>query len=133
MSFVPAYEIDTYIYAKALAHYKASYALDVLHTEVQKLKNMSTSVKYHDALADSYAALDIFSHYIERIHTLRRSYLLVDYVIQNSQGILKDIIKRTEKPFAFEQKKLFFPALKKQHSTNRKVYSKDTLALQPYI
>lgn len=131
--YTPAEQIDTYILWKACNHFKASYALDVLHKEIEKdTKKMSSSVKYHDALADSYAAAELFQRCIQRITHLRHTYLLLDYVIQESTWVLKKIIKRTEKPYKFSEKKLFFPALKTSQSTNKKILTKDPLDLQSH-
>jgi hypothetical protein len=89
---------------------------------------MSSSDNYHDALTDSHAGIRLFKSCIERITHLRHKYLLLDYVIQESDSMLQHIIKRTPKPFKFEQKQLFFPSLKKEHTDNKKVIIKD-----PYL
>ena len=132
--YAPLAQLDTYVLWKSCAHFKASYALDVLHREIEKdTKKMSTSVKYHDALADSYAAAELFQRCIQRITHLRHTYLLLDYVLQESNWILHKIVKRTHKPYKFETKKLFFPALKTNQITNKKILTQDPIRLKEYI
>ena len=85
----------------------------------------------HDALYDSFVSMNLFQQCIERITHLRHSYLLLDYVLQESNASLKAIIRRTEKPYKFEQKQLFFPVLKKHGKTSKRVIIPHALTLPP--
>lgn len=120
----PKHQIDTFPLSKTFFHFQPSYALDVLNQQLQKKGEGRTGEgSAHDALYDSFASMMLFKYCVTRLTKLRHHYLLLDYVLQESIETWKEIIQRTEKPYKFEQKKLFFPALKSYHSHNKKIVS----------
>jgi len=113
LDWQPKHSIDTFPLAKTLLHYLPSYALDIINEQLRKTDDhrKTDADEYHDALHDSYLGLNLFKKLIERLMMLRRKYLILDYMFQNSDGVLADIIRRTPKPYKFEEKELFFPPL----------------------
>lgn len=122
LPFQPIYQIDTFPLSKTFFHFQQSYALDILNQQLQRKDEGRTGEgSAHDALYDSFASMMIFKYCIKRFTKLRHEHILLDYVLQESTEILHNIIKRTEKPYAFEKKKLFFPPLKTYSKSNKKL------------
>ncbi len=135
MEYEPIYQVDTFTLTKALFHYLPSYALDVINEHLRKTNQHRESGEddYHDALHDSYLAYNLFHQCMKRLTKLRREYLILDYMFQNSDGLYTSIIKRTPKPYAFENKELFFPSLQqKSISDNKKIIAKTPLSFEDY-
>ncbi len=139
LEFTPAYQIDTYTVSRSLLHFLPSYALDVINEHLKKdtlhWQNEEDSEwdQYHDALYDSYLSYNLFQQLIKKLTTIRRKYLILDYMFQNSSSTLAQIIKRTPKPYKFENKELFFPALMSKKSTgNKKILKNYSLDIDTY-
>ena len=119
VEFTPHREVDTYPLSKALLHFLPSYALDVINEQLRKTNNHRKSEhdQYHDALHDSYLSYNLCRHLFTKIDTTRRQTLMVDRCIQKSDGMISDLIDRSQKEFTYESQKLFLPPLRKFMST----------------
>lgn len=115
----PALTIDTFPLAKAFFHFLPSYALEVVHRHLPEKNNQQTTA--HDALEDCRMTADVFLYCIGRFHTLRHQYAVLDYAIQQGDGIITKILKRTPKPYKFTDKELFFPPLRKPVPPKKKL------------
>jgi len=131
IDFIPTAQVDTFPLAKSFLHFLGSYALDVINEQLKKFDQHRSSVETnaHDALHDSYAAMNVLKQFMSRLTHLRHRYLLLDYVVQRSTQTIHLITQRTQKPFSFESKQLFFPNLKKSSTTNKKTLISDQLTL----
>ncbi len=129
IDFTPTAQVDTFPLAKAFLHFLGSYALDVINEQLKKSDQhrASEDTNAHDALHDSYVAMNVLKQFMTKLTHLRHHYLLLDYVIQRSNQTIHLITRRTQKPFSFESKQLFFPSLKKSSSTNKKTITNDLL------
>ncbi len=128
MSREPAHSIDTYTLSRALLHYVPSYALDVINQHLQKTNDHREGEvdDAHDALHDSYMWYNLFRVLMTKITQLRHKYLILDYMIQRWSGTLHAIISRTQKPYTFEDKELFFPPLSSRQTGSQKKIIRDT-------
>ncbi len=128
--FTPIAQVDSFPLAKSFLHFLPSYALDVINEQLKKTDQhwASEETTAHDALHDSYASMNVLKQFMEKLTHLRHRYLLLDYVVQRSNGTLQLITRRTQKPYAFEKKQLFFPALKKVSVVKKKNISKDLIS-----
>lgn len=136
MAFTPAHSIDTFILAKTLYHFQASYALDVLDTMLSKYKqsrsyhpqNTSThTCQAHDALYDSFVAYNLFQQAMMRIQLLQKKYPVIWYLISKTIWKLWDILPSHADKQYFINKTLFFPPLKNVHASNKKLVIKDPI------
>jgi DNA polymerase III epsilon subunit-like protein len=55
----------------------------------------------HDALADCIMNTEVFLHCMRHLQEIRSTYLIFDYILQNSQTALASIIGRTAKSYDF--------------------------------
>lgn len=118
----PLYSIDTFPLTKTCLHFLPSYALEVIaHTLWIHTGNA------HDALADCVMNKDVFLHCIRHLQTIRKEYMIFDYVLQNCTAPRAVILKRTIKPYDFKNKTLFLPPLHKAVTTNKKIIHTDTV------
>lgn len=92
----PRYTIDTFPLCKACLHFLPSYALEVIakHLHIQ-------AENAHDALADCHMNAQVFLHCIRHLQEIRSTYLIFDYILQNSQTPLATILERTVKSYDF--------------------------------
>ncbi len=129
LSFTPIAQVDTFPLAKSFLHFLPSYALDVINEQLKKTNQhwISEEKTAHDALHDSYTAMNVLKQFMTKLTHLRHHYLLLDYMIQRSDQTISLITRRTQKVFSFETKQLFFPALKKNLTTNKKAITKDLI------
>ncbi len=133
LEFKPSNQFDTYILAKTFYHFLPSYALDVIneHLRTTNSHRESWSDSYHDALHDSYLGYNLFKQCMGKLTKLRREFLILDYMIQHSDGDLQTIIKRTQKPYKFQDKELFFPPLQqKKYHSNKKIINNEKVTLE---
>lgn len=128
--FIPTLQVDTYPLSRQLLHYLPSYALDVIHERLTLHKGLLSSSptnSAHDALHDSYMAYDVFLYLMNHVNTLRRSHMIVDYCMQKSSWLYASLIKRTQKPYNFAEKKLFLQALWSTTTTSKKVHPNEPI------
>gem|GEM_PF-6754940 len=97
-------------------HFLPSYALEV----IAKHLHINTE-NAHDALADCRMNKDVFLHCIKHLQTIRETYLIFDYILQNSQTPLATILARTIKSYDFSGKQLFLPPLVKPSQATKKL------------
>ena len=116
----PLYIIDTFPLCKACLHFLPSYALEV----IAKHLNIAAE-NAHDALADCLMNIDVFLHCMRHLQEIRSTYLIFDYILQNSQTALASIIGRTAKSYDFWQKTLFLPPLVKPAQWAKKLIQPD--------
>jgi len=124
MNFDPIWQVDTYPLSKQLMHYIPSYALDVLHQSLvykELIEPTTSDGSAHDALHDSLMSYDLFLYLADRFDQLRRKYLIIDSLLQKSEGFFTTIIKRSQKQFSYDEKKLFLPSLKRTVKWTKKV------------
>lgn len=120
----PDHTIDTFPLAKTVFHFLPSYALDVVHRHLPAtFQKATTQESYHDALTDCFASYDVFRYALEQITHVRRTYRVLDALIQNSTCWFKEYLVRTEKQFHYQEKQLFFPPLKKPWKIHKKIQS----------
>lgn len=104
----PLHIIDTFPLCKACLHFLPSYALEVIAKQLNIVADNA-----HDALADCIMNTEVFLHCMRHLQEIRSTYLIFDYILQNSQTALASIIGRTAKSYDFWQKTLFLPPLVK--------------------
>lgn len=136
-NFVPVASIDIFHRSKIAWHYQPSYALDVIAQMLLKKWYIDTTIiastsKAHDALHDSLTTLAVRKATLQRIHKIRRKYLLVDYCIQRNDWIFLKLLKRTHKDYKFDEKELFFPPLKKNLPPERSLVHKNSSLSKVY-
>ncbi len=118
----PVLTIDTFPLTKTCLHFLPSYALEVIaHTLWLHTGNA------HDALADCVMNKDVFIHCIKHLQAIRKEYMIFDYVLQKCTAPRAKVIKRTIKPYDFENKTLFLPPLQKSLTTNKKIIHTEAL------
>lgn len=122
----PLHTIDTFPLCKMCVHFLPSYALEVIANHLQ-IRNDNA----HDALADCEMNAAVFLHCIRHLHKLRTTYLIFDYILQNSPTTLATILHRTAKSYNFSEKTLFLPPLHKPSQATKKIIQPDTHKIQP--
>ncbi len=117
----PLFTIDTFPLCKSCLHFLPSYALEVIANHLG-----IASERAHDALADCVMNKEVFLHCIRHLQKIRDTYMIFDYILQNSQTPLASIIARTVKRYDFGDKTLFLPPLVKPSQATKKIVTSST-------
>lgn len=75
---------------------------------------------------------DLFLYLVNKFDTLRRKYLIIDSMIQKSTGLFATIIKRTNKNFSYDEKRLFLPPLKRTIKNSKRIHVDKPLDLPEF-
>lgn len=113
-------QIDTFILAQAIVHYAPSYALDVLieNLKSEKLFNSIFSEEHHgeekshDAFFDTKNSNKLFLYFIKYVYELITAYPNLVHIINQTQGIWKEILELSTYQDT-PQIKVAFPALER--------------------
>lgn len=113
-------QIDTFTLAQAIVHYAPSYALDVLieNLKSEKLFNSIFSEEHHgeekshDAFFDTKNSNKLFLYFIKYVYELINLYPNLVHIINQTQGIWKEILELNTYQDT-PQIKVAFPALER--------------------
>lgn len=117
-------QIDTFSLAQTIVHYAPSYALEVLIENLKSERAFNAifsdenhgEEKSHDAFFDTKNSIKLFLYFIQHIYGLIESYPNLFHIIQETEGIWKEILdlsKYKDTP----KIKISFPALEKMIPT----------------
>ena len=108
-------EFDTYTYSRLLLHFEPSYALEIL-SDKYWFKGQS-----HDALADSFMAVELFKLIVKKVDKLIKKYQFLSDLLLKSDSIFTKILELkpvNKNIFSIPKKWLSIPKTKKVKSDN---------------